>query len=105
MILSMAKKIIQNNQNRGEVVIYKSKDGQARLDVKLEKETVWLMQKQIAELFGSERSVITKHLKNIFGNEELKENSVCAIFAHTAEDGKTYKTKFYNLDVIISVGF
>jgi len=101
----MAKKNIQDNKNRGEAAVYQSKGGKARLDVKLEKETVWLAQKQIAELFDSERSVITKHLKNIFETKELKENSVCAIFAHTAEDGKTYKTKFYNLAVIISVGY
>jgi len=78
----MAKKNIQDNKNRGEAAVYQSKGGKARFDVKLEKETVWLAQKQIAELFGSERSVITKHLKNIFETKELKENSVCAIFAH-----------------------
>ena len=71
----------------------------------MEEDTVWLTQAQISKLFGIERSVITKHLNNVFKNGELRENSVCAIFAHTASDGKIYKTQFYNLDVIISVGY
>lgn len=75
------------------------------MDVKLEKQTVWLTQAQIGLLFDIERSVITKHLRNIFASDELEESSVCAIFAHTAADGKIYKTQFYNLDVIISVGY
>ncbi|MDP2942778.1 MAG: virulence protein RhuM/Fic/DOC family protein [Candidatus Omnitrophota bacterium] len=90
---------------KGSVVIYRTKGGKAELEVKLEKETVWLTQKQIAELFMTDRSVITKHLSNIFKSKELNENSVCAIFAHTASDGKTYQTKLYNLDVIVSVGY
>ncbi len=90
---------------KGSIVIYRAKGGKAELEVKLEKETVWLTQKQIAELFMTDRSVITKHLSNIFKSKELNENSVCAIFAHTASDGKTYQTKLYNLDVIISVGY
>ena len=68
-------------------------------------ETVWLSQKLIALLFDVDRSVITKHLKNIFDTHELEEDSVCAFFAHTAEDGKSYNTKYYNLDAIISVGY
>jgi len=90
---------------RGEVIIYKEKSGTVRLDVRLEKETVWLTQKQISELFLTDRSVITKHLGNIFKSKELRENSVCAKIAHTAKDGKVYSTKFYNLDIIISVGY
>lgn len=66
---------------------------------------MWLSQKLIATLFDVDRSVITKHLNNIFKDGELEKNSVCAIFAHTAEDGKKYNTKFYNLDAIISVGY
>jgi prophage maintenance system killer protein len=66
---------------------------------------VWLTQKQIGQLFGIERSVITKHLNNVFKSRELNKNSVCAFFAHTAEDGKIYKTQFYNLDAVISVGY
>lgn len=96
--------MIKNNKSKGEIVIYKTKQG-PKLDVKMEKQTVWLTQAQIGLLFDTERSVITKHLRNIFKSGELKENSVCAIFAHTAADGKIYKTQFYNLDVIISVGY
>jgi death-on-curing family protein len=101
----MKKKTTRNDFPKGEIVIYKTKDGQAKLEVNLRDETLWLTQKQIAELFGIERSVITKHLKNIFRDGELNENSVCAIFAHTAEDGKIYQTQYYNLDSIISVGY
>lgn len=68
-------------------------------------ETIWATQKAMAELFGVDRTVITKHLKNIFDSLELEQESVCAKFAHTAEDGKTYNTAFYNLDAIISVGY
>ena len=68
-------------------------------------ETVWATQKVIAELFGVDRSVVTKHLKNIFQTSELQQDSVCANFAHTASDGKTYNTLFYSLDAIISVGY
>jgi hypothetical protein len=89
----------------GEVLIYQSADGQALLDVRLDAETVWLTQKQMAMLFDTERSVITKHINNVFKSGELDKNSVCAFFAHTAEDGKTYNTAFYNLDAIISVGY
>ena len=93
------------NTKKNEIVTYRSKDGETKLGVKIGKETVWLTQKQIAALFSTERSVITKHLRNIFASKELSENSVCANFAHTALDGKTYHTKFYNLDAIISVGY
>jgi len=89
----------------GEIVFYQSPDGSVKLDVRLEHETIWLNQKQMAVLFDTERSVITKHLKNIFLSEELDQKAVCAFFAHTAEDGKTYKVQYYNLDAIISVGY
>lgn len=94
----------KESAKQNAVVLYKE-NGDIRLDVRLEKETVWLTQAQISMLFSSERSVITKHIRNIFKERELNEDSVCAIFAHTAADGKTYKTAFYNLDVIISVGY
>jgi len=71
----------------------------------MQDETVWLSQKAIAELFDVDRTVITKHLGNIFKESELEQDSVCAIFAHTAGDGKKYDTTFYNLDAIISVGY
>lgn len=91
--------------NKGEVIIYQPKDGDVRFEVKMEKESIRLTQAQISQLFNSERSVVTKHLRNIFNSKELDKNSVCAKIAHTASDGKTYKTQFYNLDVIISVGY
>ncbi len=91
--------------SKGEVVIYKSKSGSIRLDVKLANETAWLNQHQIAILFGTQRPAITKHLSNIFDSKELNRKSVCSILEHTASDGKTYKTMFYNLDAIISVGY
>ena len=89
----------------GEVALFEAPDGQIRLDVRLERDTVWLSQNQMAELFGRERSVITKHINNVFKEGELDRDSVCANFAHTAEDGKTYQTTFYNLDVIIALGY
>jgi len=91
--------------NKGEIVLYRMGSGRAEIRVHLEADSLWLNQKQLAELFDTERSVITKHVRNIFKTGELKENSVCAKFAHTAADGKTYNTAFYNLDVIISVGY
>lgn len=88
-----------------ELILYKSKDGVVQLDVQLERDTIWLSQAQIAELFKTERSVITKHLRNVFTSKELCKKSVCAKFAHTATDGKSYQVDFYNLDAIISVGY
>lgn len=91
--------------NKGEIIIYQTPDGNTTLDVKLDNDTVWLSQNQIAELFGTKRPAITKHLKNIFNDGELEENSVSSILEHTASDGKTYNTKFYSLDAILSVGY
>jgi len=88
-----------------QIIIYQTADGQTAIDVKLEKDTIWLTQKQIAELFGTQRPAITKHLSNIFKTNELKEAAVCSILEHTAADGKNYSTKYYSLDVILSVGY
>jgi len=88
-----------------EFMLYTTPNGKVKVEIFLRDETVWLTQAKIAELFGVDRSVVTKHLKNIFESGELEEDSVCANFAHTADDGKTYQTKFYNLDAIISVGY
>jgi len=85
-------------------LLYTAPSGEIRLDVLLQNESVWLSQKAMAELFGVQRPAITKHLGNIFDSGELEENSVSSILEHTADDGKTYPTKFYNLDGIISVG-
>jgi len=92
-------------ESKGEIVIYRAKKGRAQIEVRLEEETVWLSQKQLADLFESERSVVTKHINNVFKTKELQKNSVCAKFAHTAADGKTYQVNFYNLDMIIAVGY
>lgn len=91
--------------NNQEIVIYKDKDGRVNLEAKLEKETVWLTQAQMALLFGTQRPAITKHLLNIFKSGELKLDSVCSKTEQTAADGKRYRTIFYNLDAIISVGY
>lgn len=92
-------------KNNGEIIIYRTEDGRTQLEVRLENENVWLSQQQIANLFGVQRPAITKHLRNIFESGELEENSVSSILEHTASDGKNYKTQFYNLDAIISVGY
>lgn len=91
-------------EQQGEIVLYQP-ETTFKLEVRLENETVWLTQAQIAELFGTGRQAITKHLKNIFNSNDLEENSVCSILELTAADGKTYKTKIYNLDAILSVGY
>ena len=88
----------------GEIVVYQP-DEIMRLEVKIENESVWLTQEQIAILFGVKRPAITKHIRNIFDTNELEANSVCSILERTASDGKTYMTQFYNLDMILSVGY
>ncbi len=88
-----------------EILLYKTPNGKVKVEIYLQNENVWLTQKAIAKLFDTDRSVITKHLRNIFNSKELQKESVCAKFAHTANDGKTYQTQFYNLDAIISIGY
>lgn len=88
-----------------QIQIFQSGDGSVQLDVSFDKETVWLSQAQMCELFERERSVITKHINNIFKDGELERDAVCAKFAHTASDGKTYSIQSFNLDVVISVGY
>ncbi len=87
-----------------EIILYQP-DSTVKLEVRLENETVWLTQQQIADLFGVKQPAISKHLKNIFESGELIEASVHSILEYTAADGKAYKTKFYNLDAILSVGY
>ena len=96
---------LQIRNSTAEFLIFTLQSGEEGIEVRYQDETIWLTQKLMAELFGVDRSVITKHLKNIFKDKELDEESVCATFAHTASDGKTYNTRFYNLDAIISVGY
>ncbi|MBE0492620.1 MAG: virulence protein RhuM/Fic/DOC family protein [Sulfurospirillum sp.] len=88
---------------KNKIVIYE--DGELNISTKMENETIWVTQKQMQEIFGRERSVITKHINNIFKDEELDKNSVCAFFAHTADDNKIYNVQYHNLDMIITVGY
>lgn len=88
-----------------DLIMFQTADGRVSIEVLFENENVWLSQKKIAELYEIDRSVVTKHLRNIFKDKELQEDSVCANFAHTAEDGKTYNTKYYSLEAILAVGY
>lgn len=91
--------------DESSIILYQTEDGKTRIETRLENETVWLTQAQMAELFQKGRTTITEHIKNIFEEGELEEDSVSRKFRHTATDGKDYLTTFYNLDVIISVGY
>ena len=90
---------------KGEIVIYQAKGGKTTLEVKLQQESVWLNLNQMAELFDRDKSVISRHIRKIFKEGELSSRSVVANFATTAADGKSYQVDYYNLDVIISVGY
>lgn len=94
-----------SNYGYNEIIIYQDKDGLAKVDVKIESDTLWLTQLQIAELFGVQKAAISKHLSNIFKSGELDKNSVVSILETTASDGKSYSTAWYNLDAIIAVGY
>ncbi len=101
----MTKKQIIKKIPDNQIAFYQSLDGSVNIEVLYAEENIWLTQKKMAELFDVDRSVITKHLKNIFVEKELDEYSVSAKFAHTAEDGKSYLTQFYSLESIIAVGY
>jgi len=92
-------------ENNSQIIIYQTEKGETKLEVRVENETVWLTQKLMAELFQTTVANINIHLKNIFDEGELDANSVIKDFLITAADGKNYRTKFYNLDMIISVGY
>lgn len=94
-----------SDNNQAPIVIYQEADQAVEVRLDAEQDTVWARQEQMSQLFARDRSVITKHLRNIFKEGELDEGAVCANFAHTAEDGKTYQVRHYNLDVILSVGY
>ena len=98
---TLNNELIENNK----IVIYTTDDGQVEIEVRLEDENVWLTQNSMAELFNTTRNNITMHIKNIFEEGELQENAVSKEYLLTAKDGKKYRTKFYNLDLIISVGY
>lgn len=107
----MAKKIKQASEGFNEILLYTTPNGNVKVEIYLQNETIWLTQQKIADLFGVDRTVVTKHIGNIFKSGELNEQVVCANFAHTTQHGaikgKTQEsiTKFYNLDAIISVGY
>lgn len=100
-----------DNENKGQIILFQTEDGQTKLEVQLQDETVWLTIDQMAELFQRNRSTISRHIKNVFEEGELDANAVCANFAHTTKHGaiegkeQIREIQFYNLDMIISVGY
>ncbi len=97
---------MENNLTpKGEIVIYQTENGDTKLDVRMEDETVWLTQAQLVELYQTTKSNVSEHIKHIFEDGELDESSVVRNFRTTASDGKLYNTKYYNLDMIISLGY
>ena len=93
------------DKEKADMIIYTTEDGLTKVETTFDGETVWLSIDQMAELFQRDRSVIGKHVRNIFKEGELEKESVWAKFAYTATDGKVYNVDYYNLDVIISVGY
>ncbi len=91
--------------SQSNIIMYTTEDGSTKIEVTFDQDTVWLSIDQMAELFQRDKSVIGKHVRNIFKEGELIKETVWAKFAYTASDGKTYQVDFYNLDVIISVGY
>jgi len=96
---------MENNSTKSELLFYTTDDGNSKIEVRLENETVWLSQKQMVELFQTTKQNVSLHINNVFKEGELQENSVVKEYLTTASDGKKYRTKYYNLDVIISVGY
>ena len=94
-----------NQETNGEILIYQAKDGGTRIDVRMQDETVWLTQRQLVELYQTSKANISEHIKHIFDEEELDRNSVVRNFRTTASDGKKYNVTYYNLDMIISLGY
>lgn len=94
-----------SEEQKGNILIYQSEDGNTKIDVRLEQENVWLTQSQLVDLYQSSKSNISEHIKHIFEEGELDENSVVRKFRTTASDGKNYNVTFYNLDMIISLGY
>ena len=94
-----------NEIQRSQFLIYQSEDGRIKLDVRFQNDTVWLTQAMIVELFQSSKANVSEHIKHIFEEDELKPEAVVRKFRTTAADGKSYDTSYYNLDLIISVGY
>lgn len=101
----MSSNLPINPENSGELLLYQTEDGLTRIEAKMVNESVWLSLNQMAELFQRDKSVISRHISNVFEEGELSTDSVVANFATTAADGKTYQVDYYNLDIIISVGY
>ncbi len=96
---------MKKDNRQSQLIIYQTEDGQTKIDVRFDGDTVWLSQDEMAHLFDKSRSTITEHIANVFKEKELVEESVCREFRRTGVDGKEYQVKYYNLDVIISVGY
>lgn len=96
---------MKKEQKLSNIVIYQAPNGSLELKGDFDKETIWASLDQIASLFGRDKSVISRHIKNIFKEKELEKNSVVAFFATTASDGKTYQVEYFNLDIILAVGY
>lgn len=96
---------MKKDSSNNEIIIYEGDGGQPNIEVRMSGDTVWLTQAQLAELFNTSRPNITMHIKNIFEEQELDDKAVCQDFLHAAKDGKKYNTKYYNLDLIISLGY
>ena len=94
-----------SQQDKGQIILYQTEGGESKIEVTLANDTVWLTADQMAELFQRNKSTISRHIKNVLESSELQETSVVAFFATTASDGKTYQVNYYNLDMIISVGY
>ena len=111
MVLKKLFKKRMKNKQQKQLVIYQAKNGAIEFRGEFTRETIWGTQKQIAELFGVDRSVVTKHIRNIFKDRELNKKMVCAKFAHTTLHGaikgktQTKNIEFYNLDIVLSVGY
>ena len=88
---------------KNEIILFENQD--IKLEVNMKDETVWLTQAQMAELFDKDRRTITRHIQNIYKDGELEEDSACSFFEHTGSDGKKYNVQFYNIDMVISVGY
>ena len=96
---------MNDQQEKGNIILYQTPDGQSKIEVTLSGDTVWLTADQMAELFQRNKSTISRHIKNVFEEGELQADSVVAFFATTATDNKKYQVAFYNLDMIISIGY
>ena len=101
----MQYSITMEHPDKGQIILYQTQDGESKIEVTLANETVWLSADQMAELFQRNKSTISRHIKNVFEEDELSQDSVVAFYATTASDGKIYQVANYNLDMIISIGY